>query len=52
MRHKIQDLVRALEAVAPSSLQESYDNSGLLVGRWEQEVSQAMLCLDCTEEVV
>jgi len=52
MRHKIQDLVRALEAVAPSSLQESYDNSGLLVGRWEQEVSQALLCLDCTEEVV
>ena len=52
MAFKIRDIVNALEAVAPSSLQEAYDNSGLLVGQMNQEVQQALLCLDCTEEVV
>ena len=29
---KIQDLTGAIEALAPISLQESYDNAGLITG--------------------
>ena len=35
-----------------SGLQESYDNSGLIVGDRNAEVSKALLCLDSTEAVV
>lgn len=49
---KIKDLIAPLEAWAPRSLQEDYDNSGLQVGDPEAEVNAAMVCLDCTEEVV
>ena len=34
------------------ALQESYDNSGLIVGDRDAEVTRALLCLDCTEAVV
>ncbi len=33
-------------------LQESYDNAGLIVGRPEDEVHQALLAVDVTEEVL
>ena len=49
---RIKDLTAALEAWAPRSLQEDYDNSGLQVGDLETEVSSALVCLDCTEAVV
>ncbi|WKZ64909.1 MAG: Nif3-like dinuclear metal center hexameric protein [Flavobacteriales bacterium] len=49
---KIKDLIAPLEAWAPRSLQEDYDNSGLQLGDPEAEVSAAMVCLDCTEAVV
>lgn len=49
---KIKDLVSVLERRAPLSLQEDYDNCGLLVGDPEAEVDSAMVCLDCTEAVV
>jgi len=49
---KIKDLIAPLEAWAPRSLQEDYDNSGLQVGDPEAEVNSAMVCLDCTEAVV
>lgn len=49
---KINELTRFLEEIAPLALQESYDNSGLLVGDPETEVTQALIALDCTEEVV
>jgi putative NIF3 family GTP cyclohydrolase 1 type 2 len=42
----------ALESWAPLSLQESYDNSGLLVGRKSDAVSAVLVSLDCTEAVV
>jgi dinuclear metal center YbgI/SA1388 family protein len=34
------------------ALQESYDNSGLILGEMGAEVSKALLCLDSTEAVV
>lgn len=49
---KIQDITIALEAWAPRSLQEDYDNSGLQVGDPDMVVTSALVCLDCTEEVV
>lgn len=49
---KVRDIVRFLEEWAPPVLQESYDNSGLIVGDRNQEVSKALISLDCTEDVV
>ena len=41
-----------MEELAPPSLQESYDNSGLLVGDAQTEVKGILVSLDCTEDVV
>ena len=49
---KIQELTTLLEEWAPLSLQEEYDNAGLLVGDYNTEVHAALLCLDITEEVL
>lgn len=49
---KIKDISGFLEKIAPLSLQESYDNSGLLVGDNNAEVKGVLLTLDCTEAVV
>lgn len=49
---KIKDITQYLESFAPLSLQESYDNSGLIVGSGSTEVTGALICLDSTEEVV
>lgn len=49
---KIKDVASFLESWAPRSYQESYDNSGLLVGNPEATVTGALISLDCTEEVV
>ena len=49
---KIKEVSNYLESIAPRSYQESYDNSGLLVGDPGQEVSGILVSLDCTEEVV
>jgi len=46
------ELTDYLESLAPPDYQESYDNAGLLVGRPDQEVTQALISLDCTEAVV
>lgn len=49
---KIKELVSHLEAIAPLALQESYDNSGLQIGNADSDISSALICVDCTEEVV
>ena len=49
---KIKEIVQALEVFAPLSLQESYDNSGLLIGNLDDEVRAALLCVDVTEEIL
>ncbi|MBD3636756.1 MAG: Nif3-like dinuclear metal center hexameric protein [Crocinitomicaceae bacterium] len=48
----VQDIIKHLEELAPLSSQESYDNSGLIVGEYGQEVNNALISLDCTEEIV
>lgn len=49
---KIKDVASFLESWAPRAYQESYDNSGLLVGDPEMEVKGILVSLDCTEAVV
>lgn len=48
----LSDIIRTLEAWAPPVLQEEYDNSGLQVGDPRSAVKAALICLDCTEDVV
>lgn len=49
---KLGEIIKAIEEFAPLQYQESYDNSGLLLGDREQEISQALIALDCTEAVI
>lgn len=49
---KIKDVISVLETIAPPKYQESYDNSGLIVGNADATLTQALICLDSTEEVV
>ncbi|MBC7381681.1 MAG: Nif3-like dinuclear metal center hexameric protein [Bacteroidia bacterium] len=49
---KIRELIEFLEQIAPLSIQESYDNCGLLVGTADSEITRALITLDCTEKVV
>ncbi len=48
----IRDITNYLESIAPLSFQESYDNSGLIVGDPATEVTGITICLDSTEEVI
>jgi dinuclear metal center YbgI/SA1388 family protein len=45
-------IIRALEQWASLGMQEDFDNSGLQVGNKNTEISQILLSLDCTDEVV
>jgi len=49
---KLKDVCKIIEDFAPLSLQESYDNSGLLMGEPDSEVKKALITLDVTEDVV
>ncbi len=49
---KIKDITAHLEAIAPPSYQESYDNAGLITGSGDWEVKGILCCLDAIEAVV
>lgn len=55
------EITRAIEALAPLSWQEDYDNSGLQIGLFDEkgsplgaeaEVTGVLVCLDVTEKVI
>ncbi len=48
----IKDVIQFLESKVTLSLQESYDNCGLLVGDSTKVVNGVLLCLDVTEEIL
>jgi dinuclear metal center YbgI/SA1388 family protein len=48
----VRELCTVIEEQAPLSLQEKYDNAGLLVGNSNQSVSGVLVCLDVTEAVL
>lgn len=52
MSTHVKEIVQFLEESFPLSLQESYDNSGLICGRMDQEVQGVLLCLDSLEATV
>jgi dinuclear metal center YbgI/SA1388 family protein len=49
---RLYEIIETLENLAPPSLQEGYDNSGLLTSHSTGEIQKALLTLDVTEEVV
>ncbi len=48
----LQSIISILEKFAPPALQESYDNSGLLVGDTQQPITGILVALDSIEEIV
>lgn len=50
--HKVGDVIRVVEKVAPPSLAESWDNPGLQVGSPDWPVAKIWVALDPTPEVV
>jgi dinuclear metal center YbgI/SA1388 family protein len=49
---KLREITNYLESIAPLAYQESYDNSGLICGHHEMEITGAVICLDSTEAVI
>jgi dinuclear metal center YbgI/SA1388 family protein len=49
---QVKQIVGALEKLAPPSLQETYDNSGLLTGNLDTKAEKALVALDLTEAVL
>ena len=48
----IKDIIALIEEFAPLSLQENYDNAGLICGNPEAKVKSILLTIDITEEVI
>lgn len=48
----IGEIIQHLETFAPPSLQESYDNAGLIVGESAAECTGIITCLDSSEAVI
>lgn len=49
---RIKEILQTIETLAPLSLQESYDNSGVQIGDVNQELTSVLLCIDVTEKVI
>ena len=49
--HKVEDLVRTMERIAPIALAQDWDNVGLLFGDGGAPLRRALLCIDLTPEV-
>lgn len=52
MAMKLKEIVQIIETIAPSELQESWDNSGIQVAVDEREVSCVLTALEITDEVI
>lgn len=49
---KLYELIEVIETLAPVQTQESYDNSGLIIGNKQDIISGAIISLDITEGVI
>lgn len=49
---KLQEIYRHLDKISPFELQEKWDNSGLVVGDMEREVSQIVVSLDVDDDMI
>lgn len=52
MKLKVCDITNAIEQCIPLSVQEPYDNSGLLIGNPNDEIESALICIDLTHEIL
>ncbi len=52
MALKVKDITNFLENIAPLAYQEGYDNSGLICGNLQQEVTSVLTSIDVTEDVI
>ncbi len=48
----INDVCKFIETYAPSNLQESYDNAGLILGNPKTKITNVLISIDVTEPVV
>jgi len=49
---KLQEIYNHLDKVSPFELQEKWDNSGILIGDRESEISKVVLSIDLDEELL
>jgi len=49
---KIKGIINCIEDFAPDKIQESYDNSGLILGNYNSDVNKALICIDVTEDII
>ncbi len=49
---RLSEIISVIEQLAPPSYQESYDNSGLITGSTEMEITGALICLDSLEVIL
>ena len=49
---KLKEITSYIESIAPLSYQEDYDNAGLIVGDFEQEITGVLITVDVIEEIV
>jgi dinuclear metal center YbgI/SA1388 family protein len=49
---QLKQITQFIESVAPLAFQESYDNTGLIIGHPEDEISGILISLDITEEIL
>jgi len=48
----VEEIYKILNEISPFDLQESWDNSGLLVGDWKHDVKHIVLSIDIDEELL
>lgn len=49
---KVIDIYEFIDKIAPFEKQESWDNSGFLIGESEKNVKKALVCLDCKAQTI
>lgn len=49
---QLRQITQFIESIAPLEFQESYDNSGLLIGHPDDEISGVLITLDITEDII
>lgn len=49
---RCEEFIRLLEELSPVSYAESWDNPGLLAGRYDKEIKKIYIALDATTEVI
>ena len=52
MAIRFEELIRAIEQIAPQHLQESWDNSGIQIATGKLEIEKVLTSLELTDEIV